>query len=98
MSSVVQRGGETFYTIAAAREAVHEFESKGVAVSGIEGFRITESSTEPLLDYIAHWPIAPAQPKERYVRESALYCLRTLARWEPDAPPDFMVSIAVGDE
>jgi len=97
MSSTVQRGGEAFYTIAAARDAVHEFETKGIAVSGIEGFRITESSTEPLLDYIAHWPTTSAQPRERRVRESAMYCLRTLARWEADAPPDFMVSLGVNE-
>lgn len=96
MSSMVHRGGETFYTIAAARDAVHEFETKGIAVSGVEGFRITESSTEPLLDYIAHWPTS-TQPRERRVRESAMYCLRTLARWEAEAPPDFMVSIAVNE-
>ena len=94
---MVQRGGETYYTIAAARDAVHEFEAKGIAVSGVEGFRITESSTEPLMDYIAHWPTTSTQPKERHIRESALYCLRTLARWEAEAPPDFMVSIAVNE-
>jgi len=83
-------------TIAAARDAVHAFVARGIAVSGVEGFRVTESSTEPLLDYIAYWPTTSTLPpsEERDVRESAVYCLRALAQREADAPPDFMVSIA----
>jgi hypothetical protein len=93
----IQRGRMSLYSVEAAKDAVRKLQSRGAAVVGIEGFSVTETTIEPLMDYIAHWPEAPRQPWGRYVELCAAYCLEVLSDWEHDLPSDFMVSLAVDD-
>ncbi len=72
--------------------------AQNAAVVGIEGFRITDAVTEPLMDYIAHWPDLQRSPRDKYVELCAVYCMRVLTDWEPLAPRDFMVALAIDRE
>src|SRR5262249_7589977 len=95
ISRIVRRGGEAYYSVSAATDAIRALQPQAAAVVGLEGFRITASSTEPLMDYIAHWPELPRQPWDSYVERCATYGLQVLADWEREPPDHFMVSLAI---
>jgi hypothetical protein len=95
---VVRRAGETYYSISAAKDVVRTLPAKNAAVEGIEGFRITDAVTEPLMDHIAYWPGLPELPRDRYVELCALHCIQVLTDWESLVPPDFMVALAIDRE
>ena len=95
---LIQRGGESYYSISAARDAISALRSRGVAIVGVEGFRLTATSTEPLMDYIAHWPNVSRRPWEVFVARCAGYCLQVLAEWNHDLPEGFMVSLALDED
>jgi hypothetical protein len=95
---VVRRAGETYYSISAAKDTVRMLPAKNAAVEGIEGFRIGDTVTEPLMDHIAYWPDLPESPRDRYVELCAFHCMRVLTDWEPLVPPDFMVALAIDRE
>jgi predicted RNA-binding Zn-ribbon protein involved in translation (DUF1610 family) len=93
--SVVKRGMETYYSLSAAKGIVHLLPAQNAAVEGIEGFRMTDTVTEPLMDYIAHWPGLPSSPRDKYVELCAFYCMQVLTEWASHVPRDFMVALAI---
>lgn len=94
-SDMITHGEETYYSIAAAEHVVRRLPGEGAALTGIEGFRITDATTEPLMDYIAHWPELPSDPWEDHVERCADYGLQVLTEWKRLASPGFKVALTI---
>ena len=66
-----QIGGEWFFQPKVCLDLVSECESNGLAVIGIEGFKIDGSEVVPQLDLIADWSNVEVKEWEAFVAEAS---------------------------